>query len=117
MLRHIGRSLSFAENATMRSYAELYGLQSDGGLVRYRAEYSLLRSAHPARDLARDVWPGAVRLAFDREAPALASGVTREVLDITPEQLGAGSYVLRLKVWDLIAGREVGQTQVMFTVR
>ena len=117
MLRHVGRSLSFAENTTMRSYAELYGLQSDGGLVRYRAEYSLLRSAHPARDMARDVWPDAVRLAFDRESPQMASGITREILDITPEQLGAGSYVLRLRVWDLIAGKEVGGTQVTFTVR
>ncbi len=118
MLRRVRRTLVFAEGEAMRVYAELYGLVNDGGAVRYTATYLLLRSDHPERDGARDQWLGAVQLRFDRETPAPESGaVTRDVVDITPERLPPGRYLLRLEALDRAGDRPAGRAQVSFEVR
>lgn len=117
MLRHVARTLTFGEGSTLRSYAELYGLVPDGSTVRYRADYSLLRTDDVERDAARTDWPGAQRLSFDREMPLTASGITREVLDITPERLAPGRYLLRMAIRDLVAGADAGLAQISFVVR
>ena len=117
MLRHVARTLTFGEGATLRSYAELYGLVPDGSMVRYRADYSLLRTDDVTRDAARTDWPNAQRLTFDREAPLTASGITRELLDITPERLAPGRYLLRMAIRDLVAGADAGLAQISFVVR
>lgn len=117
MLRNATRSLTFPEGTAMRSYAEIYGLVPDGPQVRYRAEYALLRTDDPAAALGRDRWPEALRFSFERLSPLMASGITREVLDITPERLAPGRYALRLSVFDVIGEREAGRTQITFVVR
>ncbi len=118
MLRRAPRTMVFAEGQAMRVYAEVYGLTADGSSVRYRAEYALLRTDNPARDLAREHWEGAVPLGFERVAPAAGQGApTREVLDISPERLAPGHYLLRLRVRDRVAERDAGGSQIAFEVK
>ncbi len=115
MLRRVQRDLVFATGSTIRSYAEVYGLEPVAGAVRYRADYLVLETDDFRRDAAREEWPGAVRLSFERVVPA--AGVVREMLDLTPEQLPPGSYLLRLTVRDLVGGEEAGRATIGFLVR
>ncbi len=118
MMRRLERSLVFDEGQAMRVYAELYGLLAVSSSVRYTAEYTLLRTNNPSRDWSRDVWEGGVQLRFDRDAATEGNGqVTREVIDITPERLPPGRYLLRLRVVDRNAERDVGRSQISFEVR
>jgi tetratricopeptide (TPR) repeat protein len=114
MLARLGRTLTFPPGTVLRSYAELYGVPPRGGRVRYRALYRLRRTDDPAADARRDSLPGALALAFDRDAAGESEPV-REWLDITPEQLPPGSYLLRLDTWTP-DGRRIGRSQIAFTV-
>lgn len=40
-----------------------------------------------------------------------------ETLDITPAQLPAGKYLLRVRVTDLVAGKDAGRGSISFAVR
>ena len=118
MLRRVRRDLVFREGEPMRAYAEVYGLTADAGVVRYTASYTLLRTTQPDRDWTREQWPGAIQLRFDREA-ALPEGTNaaRDVVDITPERLPPGIYLIRLETFDRVAQRPVGRAQIRFEVR
>ncbi len=115
MLRRVRRGLDFPAGSAIRAYAEVYGLEAVAGAVRYQADYLLLRSDDAERDAAREEWPAAVRLSFERVAPA--GVVVREVLDLTPERLPAGTWLLRLTVRDLAGGEVAGQATIGFVVR
>jgi len=115
MLRHVQRNLVFAEGQPMRVFGEVYGLTPAGTTVRYRADYTLLRTDNPARDYGIEEWSGAVQFGFEREAEA--SAVAREMLDITPERLPPGKYLLRLRVTDRVAERDAGRSQIAFEVK
>ena len=119
MLRRLERTRTFAEGGEVRVYSEVYGLVRDDSTMRYRAEYSLLRTDDPVRDMVREEWPrmATSRMTYDRSARVTESGVVRELLDITPERLARGRYVLRLTIRDLVAGADAGRSQIVFTVR
>ena len=119
MLRHVARTHSVREGANVRVYAEVYGLVPEASVARYRATYSLLRSEQPERDLLLDDWraAGAAMQVVTREARLTQGGYVRESLDITPERLAPGNWVLRLEVQDLVSGVSAGRSQVAFAVR
>ena len=117
MLQHLQRTLIFPQGTTIRSYAEVYGLQGDAGSVHYRAQYELFRTDTPERDIRREVWPGATRLEFERVGQASVGGTAIETLNITPAQLPAGKYLLRVRIRDLVAGADVGHGSIAFAVR
>jgi hypothetical protein len=102
MLGAVPRDLRFVAGDTIRLYAEVYGLVPAGAEARYRARYELLRTDDPERDLARAVWPAATLLEADRRARADGRGVV-ETLDLMPERVPPGTYLLRL---ELLAGAE-----------
>ncbi len=117
MLRHLERTLTFAPGVTVRSYAEVYGLHTDSGVVRYQVRYELLKTDNPARDLQLVDWPRATRFAFERVRPASRAGVEVETLDIIPAQVPPGRYLLRVRVQDLVAGAFVGSGATSFDVQ
>jgi cytochrome c-type biogenesis protein CcmH/NrfG len=117
MLQHVQRTLEFTQGTTIRSYAEVYGLRPDGGTVRYRAQYELLRTDAPARDIQLEEWPGATRLEFERMARAAPGEAVVETLDIVPAQTPPGRYLLRVRVQDLVAGADAGRGSISFAVR
>jgi tetratricopeptide (TPR) repeat protein len=117
MLDHIERTLVFPEGAPIRSYAEIYGLRAAGGTVRYRVRYELLRTGAPERDIGRESWPDATRFGFTRERPAADADIVPELLDITPDRVPPGRYLLRVRVRDLLAGADAGRATISFTVR
>ncbi len=117
MLQHLQRTLVFPPGSTLRSYAEVYGLGSDAGTVRYRARYELLRTNRPERDIRVDEWPGATQLEFDRIRPAATSGREVETLDIVPAEVPPGRYLLRVRVQDLVTGRDIGRGSISFAVQ
>ncbi|HVO45590.1 MAG TPA: hypothetical protein VMT29_04575 [Steroidobacteraceae bacterium] len=117
MLGRLQRTLDFEHGTTIRSYAEIYGLRPVAGFVRYRADYQVLRSTAPDRDVLRNDWPDAVRMQFEREVPAAQSGTVVEMLDITPDRTPPGRYLLRLRVWDLRNDADAGQATIAFVVR
>jgi tetratricopeptide (TPR) repeat protein len=117
MLAHVRHDLTFSPGDTVRSYAEIYGLAAAGGMVRYRATYLILRTGDVARDYARETWPDAQHLAFERRREGAADGVTVETLDILPQWIPAGRYLLRLQVEDLLTQSPVGRATIAFEVR
>ncbi len=117
MLAHLNRTLSFTSGTTVRTYAEVYGLQADAGVVRYQVAYELLKTSDPLRDLQLAEWPQATRFEFQRMRPVSGTGFEVETLDIVPAQLPAGQYLLRVRVRDLVAGTDVGRGGTSFTVQ
>ncbi len=117
MLAHLNRTLAFTAGATVRTYAEVYGLRADAGAVRYQVSYELLKSSDPLRDLQLAEWPQATRFEFQRVRPVSGTGFEVETLDIVPAQLPAGQYLLRVRVRDLVAGTDVGRGGTSFTVQ
>ena len=115
MMDRLPRDLAFAEGTVLRAYAELYGGWA-GTSVRYRAIYQVVRTDDAARDVRRDSLPGAVTLEFTRERPVPAGRMLVEWLDITPERLPRGSYLLRLDTRDE-SGRRIGRSQIAFQIR
>ncbi len=116
MLRHLSRSLVFEQGTAVRSYAEIYGLRADSGVVRFSVTYSLLRTDAPERDIRLADWPSATRFEFRRERPQAASGPEIETLDMVPAQVPPGRYLLRVQIRDLNADVEAGRGSTSFTV-
>jgi len=117
MLAHLERTLTFPVGSTIRSYAEVVGLQPDSGVVRYRVDYLLLRTDAPERYYGADTWPGATTLEFERVGPAPPAGIEIETLDMVPAQVPPGTYVLRLRVRDEVTGLDAGRATIAFAVR
>lgn len=116
MLRHLSRSLVFEQGTAVRSYAEIYGLRADSGVVRFSVSYSLLRTDAPERDIQLADWPNATRFEFQRERRQVASGPEIETLDMVPAQVPPGRYLLRVQIRDLNADIEAGRGSTSFTV-
>ena len=114
MLAHVSRALAYPAGTGLRAYAELYGLSPVAGRVRYRAIYQVVRTAHPDADVRRDSLQDAITLAFDRDVTA-AWGTVAEWLDIAPEGLPAGRYLLRLDTRST-DGRRIGRSQITFSI-
>jgi len=117
MLRHLRRTLVFDRGATIRSYAELYGLRRAAGALRYEVQYELLHTDAPQRDLHLENWPRATRFLFVRERRASLSRSEIETLDIAPSDVPPGKYLLRVRVHDLVADADAGRATISFVVR
>ena len=117
MLSHLRRDLVFASGDTVRTYAELYGLAADARSVWFRVTYSLLKSGNIVKDYAKDEWPDAQRFEFERHEPVQAGGVTIETLDMLPQWIPEGRYLLRIEVEDLVARVSAGRSTIAFEVR
>jgi len=116
MLRHVQRDLTFSPGDTVRCYAELYGLATEGGRLRYRATYLLLATGDVARDYSRDTWPDAQRFEFERRVVATAEGAIVESLDVLPRWIPEGRYLLRLEIEDLLSRSPVGRATIALDV-
>ncbi len=115
-LRRIRRDLVFPET-TLRVYAEAYGLRPGrDGHVRYRASYQIYPTRRLAEDAQQEELEGGTRLTFDRVRSS-AGGPIAEWLDITPEQLPAGRYLLRLEVMEPRRLEVIGRAQIGFDIR
>ena len=64
-----------------------------------------------------DEWPDAQRFEFERRVAAPATETVIEALDVLPQWIPDGLYLLRLEVEDLVAGRSVGQATIALEVR
>lgn len=111
------RDLAFSAGATIRVYAEAYGLpRSSEGTVCYQASYQVVRTSDLERDFRRDSLPGGAAFHFDRER-RYGGRTTTEWLDITPELVPPGQYLLRLTIGEPSGGRVVGRAQIAFEIR
>ena len=117
MLEHLQRGLTFAAEDTVRVYAEVYGLRVSAERVSYHVTYRILRSDDLQRDIAREDWPGAIGLEFDRASGGAEGRSVTEMLDLSPQQIPRGSYLLRVQVWDNAAAAQIGRATVAFRVR
>jgi len=117
VLAHLDRTLVFTQGTTVRTYAELYGLRADSGVVRYQVTYELLKTNDPHRDLQLAEWPQATRWEFERVQQAGGPGFAIETLDIVPADVPPGGYLLRVRVTDLMAGAALGRGAISFAVR
>lgn len=115
-LDHVRRDLRFLAGNVVRSYAEIYGLPHPSGVFRYHASYQLLKTNGPQRDLARPDWTKATTFDFDRQVVSYGRDFVSEMLDIDPQRLPAGRYLLRLIVSDP-GGAPVGRSTVAFDVK
>jgi hypothetical protein len=115
-LDHVRRDLKFLAGNVVRTYAEIYGLPHPAGYVRYHASYELLKTRDVARDFERTDWPDATRFEFDRQVPSFGGDFVPETLDIDPQRLPAGRYLLRLFIRDGNGGT-VGRSTVAFEVQ
>ncbi len=117
MLSHVDRDLTFVSGDTVRAYAEPYGLRAEGQMLRYHATYLLLRTRNIERDYAREEWPDAVRFEFDRQQSISDTDMVVEVLDIMPQWIPKGTYLLRLEVHDQVADKSAGRATIAFEVK
>lgn len=115
-LDHVRRDLRFLAGNVVRSYAEIYGLPHPSGVFRYHASYQLLKTNGPQRDLARPDWTRATTFDFDRQIVSYGRDLVSETLDIDPQRLPAGRYLLRLIVSDP-GGAPIGRSTVAFDVK
>jgi hypothetical protein len=117
ILRHTPRDLTFPAGGTIRVYAEAYGLpRTPEGTVRYRAAYQVVRTNDLEGDSRRDSLPGGTTLHFNRER-RYAGRTTIEWLDITPELVPPGQYLLRLTIGDPGGTGQIGRAQIAFEIR
>jgi hypothetical protein len=117
MLGRLQRDLTFSAGTTLRAYAELYGLRPGAdGYARYRASYQIYRTGDLARDARRDSLAGGVRLTFERLRAPTGDRIV-EWLDITPGEIPAGRYLLRLEVLTPDGEQRVGRAQMGFEVK
>jgi len=115
MLGRVQRDLIFGTGATLRAYAEIYGLHPRDGRVEYRASYQIYRTSDVARDALREDLPGGVELSFTRSRPS-TGGPVAEWLDITPAQVPPGRYLLRLEVMEPRGLQVIGRAQIGFEI-
>src|SRR2546425_2952699 len=111
MIRRPPRSTLFPYTTLFRS------LRVSAERVSYHVTYRILRSDDLQRDIAREDWPGANGLEFDRASAGSEGRPVTEVLDLSPQQIPRGSYLLRVQVWDNAAGAQIGRATVAFRVR
>ncbi len=113
---HAQRDLVFEPRSIIRAYAEVYGLPpAESGTVRYRVSYALYPTDDVRRDVDRDSLPNGRVISFDRERPARGR-TTVEWVDLSPELVRPGRYLLRVTVSDADA-RVIGRGQVGFEMR
>jgi len=117
MLGHLQRGLTFGAGDTVRVYVEVYGLRVSAERVSYHVTYRMLRSDDLQRDIAREEWPGAGGLEFDRVSSGSEGQPVAEMLDLSPQQIPRGSYLLRVQVRDNTAAAQIGRATVAFRVR
>ncbi|HYK11522.1 MAG TPA: hypothetical protein VEV39_12035, partial [Gemmatimonadales bacterium] len=115
-LDHVRRDLTFLSGNVVRSYAEIYGLPHPSGIARYHASYQLLKTSDPQRDIALPDWPRATKFEFERQVPSYGRDFVVENLDIDPQRLPTGRYLLRLFVSDE-NGAPIGRSTVAFEVK
>jgi len=116
MLAHVDRDLTFPTGATWRTYAEAYGLAGDTS-YNYHATYRLLRSRNLEVELTRDDWPqGAITIEFDRTGRRKAGEPVSETINLSPEILPPGRYLLRLEVRNNITNVQLGRATTVFEV-
>lgn len=116
MLERVQRDLTFVPGTTLRAYAEIYGARPEAdGEVRYRASYQIYPTGNVARDAQREDLPGGVRLAFERHQRAAGVRVT-EWLNIAPDQVPPGRYLLRLEVMTPDGVQVIGRAQIGFEI-
>ena len=117
ILRRTPQDLTFPTGRTIRVYAEAYGLpRTPEGTVRYRASYQVVRTNDLEGDSRRDSLPGGTTLQFDREQ-RYAGRTTIEWLDITPELVPPGQYLLRLTLGEPSGVGQIGRAQIAFEIR
>lgn len=117
MLAHVRRDLRFNEGDTIRIYAEVYGLPREGGGTGYRASYSLLRTSDPERDIRRETWTGATVVEADRPSSSVQGDRVIETLDLLPERVPRGTYLLRVTIVDRESGRRSTSATIAFEVQ
>lgn len=115
MLAHVDRDLTFPAGATWRAYAEAYGLVGDT-TYNYHATYRLLRSRNVDADLSREDWPQAITIEFDRSGRRKPGEAVGETINLSPQILPPGRYLLRLEVRDNGTGQLVGRSTTVFEV-
>ena len=116
MFARVQRDLVFEPSSVIRAYSEVYGLSpGESGRVRYRVSYALYPTDDVRRDVDRDSLPGGRVISFDRERPA-RDRTTVEWVDLSPELVRPGRYLLRVTVSDVDA-RVIGRGQVGFEMR
>ena len=116
ILARAQRDLVFPADSAVRAYAEIYGLPpTASGTARYYASYELYPTRDVARDVQRDSLPGGTVFGFDRER-RVTNGAVVEWLDLRPELLPPGRYLLRLTVRETRAGPVVGRGQIGFEI-
>lgn len=117
MLTRAPRDLGFLVERPIRVYAEVYGLRSGADSVgAYEATYQVFRTNSIETDARRDSLAGGVTLSFERQR-RLRDGVAVEWLDITPQYLQPGRYLVRLIVHERASGRLIGRAQIGVDVR
>ena len=118
MLEHVQRDLTFRAGESVRVFAEVYGLTDNQARTAYHVTYRLLKTDHPALDLAREDWQqlGAQTFEFDRTGPRDGSSKV-ETIVVEPHYLPQGTYLLRLEVRDNIAGAMLGRSTIAMIVR
>lgn len=112
---HASRTLRLSAGQAFRLYAELYGLPPSGDRIRYRAAYAFLRSDAAPRDVRPGRWETATTITQDRVVPDTA-GVVMEWVDVTPDRLTPGRYIVRLEITDLVAGAVLGRSSLAFVI-
>jgi len=119
MLSHLRRDLTFRSGESVRVFAELYGLRQGPDRIAYHVTYRLLKTDHPARDIAREDWwsLGAVTFEFDRASPKGSEPAQMETIVVEPRYLPRGTYLLRLEVADNTAGMTLGRSTIALVVR
>ncbi len=116
MIDRVRRNLTFHEGETPRAYLEIYGLDSRRtDETSYRVSYSLLKFNGNVAGVREGDWNEAVRFEFDRLPVAGETGVV-ETLDISPDHLPEGKYLLKVAVDDIHAGTRVESAPIGFEV-
>ena len=116
MLERVQRDLRFAEGDTLRVYSEVYGLAREGSGSGYRALYSLLRTDDPERDIRRETWTGATVVEAIRPGWWARDARVVETLDLRPERIARGTYLLRVTIVD-VSRRRSNTATIAFEVR
>jgi cytochrome c-type biogenesis protein CcmH/NrfG len=117
MLARVQRDLRFTQGDTLRLYSEVYGLAREGSGSGYRARYSLLRTDDPESDVRRDTWTGAMIVEAVRPGWWAHDQYVVETLDLKPEWIARGTYLLRVTMVDGTSGRHSNTATIAFEVR
>ncbi len=117
MLDRVERDLTFEHGDSVRSYAELYGLMPVANVVKYQANYQVLRTNNPRRDVLKDEWPEARVIRFARERPSAPGAPVTETVSLSLLGITPGQYLLRLEIVDIVASKSLGRATVAFRAK